>query len=278
MSRTELNRLSVCELSTYRWGFEDDVFHYSKLGFGAIGVWRYKLDEYGEAKGVELVRECGLKVSSLHWAGGFTGSDGRSYRDAILDGLDAVDLAAELGAACLVVLTGSRGGHTQSHAKRILRDSLRELAEAAQALNVNLAVEPMHVGCADKWTSLTDLPMTLDLVAEVQSPNVGIVFDAYHLTHDQRILHWLPSLVPSIRLVQLGDAKEAPILEQNRCLLGEGKLPLNEVVRTLEANHYTGFYELEIVGEHVEHFDYEYLLGHASNQWLDWYEQAYRRP
>ncbi len=268
--------MAVCELSTYRWGFEEDVLRYAKLGFGAIGVWRYKIQEYGEAKGIELLQESGLKVSSLHWAGGFTGSDGRTYRESILDGLDAVELAAELKAECLVILTGSRGGHTISHMNRLLKDSMRELAEAALALNVNLAIEPMHVGCADKWTSLTDLPMTLDLVGETQSPNVGIVFDAYHLTHDERMVHWLPSIVPSIRLVQLGDAEEAPVHEQNRCLLGEGKLPLVEVVQILETNNYNGYYELEMVGEGVEHFDYDYLLDHSSNKWIDWYEHAYR--
>ncbi len=36
---------------------------------------------------------------------------------------------------------------------------------------------------------------------------------------------WLDEIVPSVRLVQLGDAKHAPMGEQNRCLLGHGFLP-----------------------------------------------------
>lgn len=270
MIRTSLSRLSVCELSTYRWGFEEDVLRYAEQGFGAIGVWRYKLHEYGEDKGIELLREAGLKVSSLHWAGGFTGSDGRTYRESILDGLDAVDLASDLGAGCLVILTGSRAGHTKSHLNRILKDALREMAEAAQAVSLQLALEPMHLGCANEWTSLTALPMTLDLIADLQCPNIGIVFDAYHLSHDDRIVNWLPSILPNIRLVQLGDAKGAPVHEQNRCLLGEGKLPLEDIVRTLEREGYAGYYELELVGQDVEHLNYESLLSRSACKYLEW--------
>ena len=50
-------RLSVSELSTFRWSFEEDVLHYHAAGFEAIGIWRPKLSDYGEEKGFELVLE-----------------------------------------------------------------------------------------------------------------------------------------------------------------------------------------------------------------------------
>jgi sugar phosphate isomerase/epimerase len=270
MLQTAFNRLAVCELSTYRWSFEDDVLHYASKGFGGVGIWRYKLHEFGEAKAVELLRECNMKVSSLHWAGGFTGSDGRSYQESLLDGLEAIEVAAEIGANCLVVLVGGRAGHTKPHARRLIRGALKELGEAAVAKKVQLAIEPMHVGCAERWTMLTELPSTLDMICDVGSPNLGIVLDAYHLAHDPNIVAWIPSILPMVRLVQLGDAKAAPVVEQNRCLLGEGNLPLGELVRELEANHYSGFYEIEVLGEQVEHIEYEQLLAHASKTWQGW--------
>ena len=270
MLQTELNRLAVCELSTFSWSFEEDVLHYASQGYGGVGIWRYKLHEYGEAKAVELLREHDMKVSSLHWAGGFTGSDGRSYREALLDGLDAIEVAAEIGAGCLVLLVGGRAGHTKAHARRLVKGALKELAEAALAKNVELALEPMHVGCAERWTMLTELPMTLDLISDVGRKNIGVVLDAYHLTHDPNILDWIPSILPLVRLVQLGDAKAAPVFEQNRCSLGEGNLPLCEFVQALEAHHYSGFYEIEVLGEQVEHIGYEKILTQASHAWQSW--------
>ncbi|MEZ6081693.1 MAG: hypothetical protein R3C56_40285 [Pirellulaceae bacterium] len=45
-------RLAVSELSTFRWSFEEDVLHYHEIGFEAIGIWRPKLADYGEEKGL----------------------------------------------------------------------------------------------------------------------------------------------------------------------------------------------------------------------------------
>ena len=272
MQPARKSRLAVCEISTYRWTFEEDVFRYRQLGFDSIGVWRYKLHEFGEAKAVEFLAEHEMSVSSLHWAGGFTGGDGRTFRESMIDAFDAIDIAANLHAGCLVVLTGSRGGHTRNHANRILKKALSELGEAAMARNIQLAVEPMHVGCAHDWTFLTELPGTLDIIAEINNPNVGIVFDSYHMAHDPNVIYWLPELVPRIRLVQMGDSKATPMGEQNRCMLGEGSLPLHEIVQTLEANNYNGVYEIELLGEDIEHIEYHDILARAGSTMRTWLE------
>ena len=73
-----MSLLSISELTTYRWSFEEDVRNYSAAGFRAIGVWRQKLSDFGEERGLALLHDSGLEVSSLLWAGGFTGSDGHS--------------------------------------------------------------------------------------------------------------------------------------------------------------------------------------------------------
>lgn len=263
-------RLSVSELSTFRWSLEEDVLHYHQAGFGAIGIWRPKLSDYGEEKGLELIREHDLEISSLQWIGGFTGSDGRSYREALHDGLDAIQLASDIGAQTVTVLSGGRGGHTSSHANRILRTALRELSEAAQAVGVQLAVEPMHVGCAFEWSFLNTIPQCLDLITAIDNPNLGITFDCYHLAQDANTMQWLESIVPFVRLVQLGDAKQAPMGEQNRCLLGHGRVPLADIVATFQSGGYEGFYEIEIVGQEVEHLKYEEILGKAKQTAVTW--------
>ncbi len=263
-------RLSVCELSTYRWSFEEDVLQYHKAGFEAIGIWRPKLAEYGEEKGQELLREHGLEISSLQWIGGFTGSDGRSYREALHDGLDTIQLAADIGAKTVIALAGGRGGHTKSHAHRLLHCALKDLSEAAQAVGVQLAVEPMHIGCAHECSFLNTLPQCLDLIAAIGNPNLGIAFDCYHLAQDALAMNWLESIVPLVRLVQLGDAKHAPMGEQNRCLLGQGLVPLQDIVSVFDAGGYDGYYEIEIVGQDVEHLHYEHILCEAKQAIGGW--------
>jgi sugar phosphate isomerase/epimerase len=257
--------LSINEVTTFRWSFEEDVERYAAAGVPAIGVWRQKLSDCGEEKAALLLKAKGLKVSTLLWAGGFTGSDGRSFRDSVEDGLDAVRQAALLGASCLVVYSGGRAGHTHNHARRLFRDALRELAAAAQQANVVLGVEPMHSGCAAEWTFLTTVDDTLAVLDQAEHPqHVKLVFDTYHMGFHPRIAARVGEFASRIALVQLGDGRDPPEGEQNRCRLGEGKVPLAEIVAALRAGGYNGYYDVELIGEEIEAVDYPALVSHAK--------------
>ena len=256
--------LSMNETTTYRWSFEEDVRHYEAAGYQAIGVWRQKLADFGEEKGIDLLHESRLAVSSLLWAGGFTGSDGRTHRDSVEDAREAIRLAATMKAACLVVYTGGRGGHTHNHARRLIKSAIKELEPVAADSDVTLAFEPMHAGCAAEWTFLTSVSDTVDLLAEFDSEHVKLVLDTYHLGQDLNNLDELSRLVPRTALVQLGDAHKPPTGEQNRCLLGQGQIPLSDIVGRLAREGYQGYYEVELLGEDVEAADYQTLLSHSK--------------
>ena len=77
--------LSMNEVTTFRWSLEEDVRHYVAAGYEGIGVWRRKLADHGEEQGVDLIAESGLRVTNLVWAGGFTGSDGRTLDESVQD-------------------------------------------------------------------------------------------------------------------------------------------------------------------------------------------------
>lgn len=256
-------RLSMNELTTLRWTFDEDVQHYAAAGYDSIAVWRQKVSDYGEEKAIELIEDRGLSVSAVLWAGGFTGSDGRSYRDSVEDAVEAVELTASMKADSLVVYSGSRSGHTHNHARRLFRNALHELLPRAREAGVTLAIEPMHEGCASNWTFLTDLDETLDLIRSYQSPHLKLLFDAYHLGRLPGIVDRLPELSPWIALVQLGDARRPPCGEQNRCRLGTGTLPLQAIVTALVRCGYAGALDIELMGEDLDSPDYVELLDHS---------------
>jgi sugar phosphate isomerase/epimerase len=267
-----MNRLSVNEVTTFRWTFEEDVNRYRAAGFSAMGVWRRKLAEFGEDEGLDLLRDQRMAVSSLMWAGGFTGMDGRTHAESIDDGLDAVRLAAAMGAACLLVYTGGRGGHTHKHARKLATEGIRELAGLADDLEVVLAIEPYHPRCSRDWSFLQSLADALEFVQELatQHANAKIVFDTYHLSDiDMSCAEW-QKLIPRIGLVQLADARAAPHAEQNRCPLGMGALPVAESVHKLLQGGYQGFFEVELIGEEIEDSDYEELLRQTRQTFAMW--------
>jgi len=256
--------LSVNEVTTYRWTFDEDVWHYQAAGIPAIGVWRQKLSDFGEEKGIELLAESELAVSNLLWAGGFTGSEGRTFRESLEDGREAIRLASDLQASCLVIYSGARGGHTCNHAYRLVRDGLRQLAPLAEEFGVDLAIEPMHPGCAEDCTFVTSLELVERLLDDVPSSRMKLVFDTYHLGHDPENLLHLSTLAERIAVVHLGDGRCAPDREQDRCRLGEGVIPLQQIVDTLQAAGYEGYYDLELIGEEIEACDYFDLLEHSK--------------
>ncbi len=256
--------LSINEMTTYRWSFEEDVARYQALGIEAIGVWRQKLTDCGQQRAIGLIKQSGLRVSNLLWAGGFTGSDGHSFEESLADARDAIQLAAALDAGCLVVYSGGRNGHTQNHARRLFASALREVLPMAQQLGVVLAVEPMHPGCAEDWTLLTSLDETMALLNSVDSPHLKFVFDTYHLGYDRNVVDQISHIVPHIAVVHLADGRHAPQREQNRFCLGEGTLPLHEIVSALQRHGYDGYYDVELIGEAVENRDYRELLEHSK--------------
>ena len=258
-----MNTVSMNQLSTLRWSFEDDAEAYRRHGFSGIGIYRPKLEDFGIDRAIELLAEFQLEPTSLSWAGGFTGSDGRPYTDAVADGLQAIRDAAELGVESLIVLAGGRNHHIRNHARRTLCDALAEIAPAAEDHGILLSIEPFHPGCGEEWSFVNDLKSTLEVIEIVGSPQLGMVLDTYHLGLDEEMLHWLPEMIPYLHLVQLGDARHTPLGEMNRCLLGQGGVPIEHILRRLIEYNYEGPLEVELIGEDVETFSYERILEHT---------------
>jgi len=260
-----MNTLAISQLSTLRWAFDEDVHAYADRGFKGIGIYRPKLEDFGVERAVDLLAESQLDVTSLSWAGGFTGSDGRAFEEAVLDAVHAVRDAATLRAGTLIVLAGGRNNHIRNHAKRTLCDALKEIAEVAEEFGVRLSIEPIHPGCGNEWSFVNDLQSTLDIIEAVKSPQLGVVLDTYHVGMDEEVVRWLPDVIPYLHLVQLGDARHSPLGEMNRCLLGEGCVPLRTILATLRDCDYHGPFEVELIGEDVETLSYDELLDHVRD-------------
>jgi sugar phosphate isomerase/epimerase len=263
-------RLAISELTTFRWSFEEDIEHYQAAGVTGVGVWRQKLADIGDEKGAELLAEAKLAVSSLQWAGGFTGSEGRSHEDSLADARQAIHTAAALSAGCLILHSGARGAHTHNHARRLFRQALDKLLPLAEERGIVLALEPMNSDCGGEFTFLNCFDETLDLVAGYDSSGLGIALDTYYWGHQPLLLERLPSLAPRLALVQLGDARQPPRGEPNRCQLGDGTIPLREIVHRLTAAGYDGFFEVELIGEEIEAADYRDVLERSVKTFQEW--------
>ena len=263
-------RLAISELTTYRWSFEEDVELYRALGVSAIGVWRQKLADVGEEKGAALLAQSGLQVSSLQWAGGFTGSSGLSYEDSLADARQAILTARRIGAPCLIIHSGARGNHIQNHARRLFHQALDKLLPLAEEHGVTLALEPMKSHCGGEFTFFNCLDQTLELIDEHASPALALTLDTYHWGHEASLLERLDDLATRLALVQLGDGREPPRKEPDRCPLGEGRIPLRQIVERILAAGYDGFFEVELLGEELESADYREIVRRSLETFDVW--------
>lgn len=258
-----MTTFAISQLSTLRWTMEQDAQAYHQRGIEGIGVYRPKLDDFGLDRTIELLADHSLSVTSLSWCGGFTGSDGRAFDEAVHDAIQAVGEAACLGAETLIVLAGGRNNHIRNHARRTLCEALQRVVAVAEEHGVKISLEPFHPGCGDEWSFVNDLQSTLDIVERVDSPNLGLVLDTYHVGMDDDVVRWLGDVMPYVHLLQLGDGRHSPLGEMNRCLLGQGCVPIESIAQTLLDFNFTGPIEIELIGEDVEPLGYEEVLDHA---------------
>ncbi|MCP4095358.1 MAG: sugar phosphate isomerase/epimerase [Planctomycetaceae bacterium] len=260
-------RVSICQFSTYRWSFYEDVIRYSTLGFESMGLWRQKIDDFGRSAAIDLLYENKMSVSSVHWAGGFTG-DGRTFSDSIEDAIESIHLASQVDADCLIIHPGSRNGHTTSNATRLMKSALTQLVPVAADYGVKLAIEPMLTRNAASWTYLERLEDSFELMERFPAQSVGWVFDLYHFGFDAELFETLENRIQRLLLVQLSDRKL--VLEKNarsrqghdsfRLPLGKGEAPIEAWLGKLQGLGYAGKYELEVHGSCVKDLDYFSLL------------------
>jgi sugar phosphate isomerase/epimerase len=269
--------LSMNEVTTFRWSFEEDIENYCRAGYRSIGLWRHKLSDGDEEQAVDTLVESGLGVSSLACAGGFTGLGGVSFRESMDDTISALRLAARVQAGCLVVHPGGRNNHTSRHALRLLRTALDELLPIAEHFEVPLALEPMHVACAASWTFLTDFERVSELVAEYSTPYLKLALDTYHFPWNESDHNVLPEIAPHIGVVYLADRREPPSIDHDRCPLGRGQLPLSDIVASLIESGYEGPFDVRLMGTEIQPADYDTLLQQSQRAFAELVQLATSR-
>ncbi|MEM7783368.1 MAG: sugar phosphate isomerase/epimerase family protein [Planctomycetota bacterium] len=266
MDGVVLEKVAICEFSTYRWSFFEDVIRYSTLGFDSIGIWRQKLDDFGIEAAIDVLLETNMKVSSLHWAGGFTG-DGQTMDEAVSDASDAIQDACRLEADCLIIHPGSRNHHTFKNTHKLLRLAMNRVIPIAQDYGVKLVVEPFFHSSGSRMTFINHLDEVAEILDQYSPHDLGLVLDLYHAGFDSEVFEALPDLIDRIDLVQVADRRLAefecqPLKadQSHRIVMGSGDISLTRWIQSLQELGYRGRYEVELHGTPVVSMDYFELL------------------
>lgn len=239
-------RFSLSQISTYRSSWEEDLRGLDASPMGAVGIWLPKLAEVDNKVVLRRLRETELSVSSVSYVGGFTGSNGESFAQALDHAYETMFMASAMKAKCVVVTPGSRGRYTAKHERKLVTQTVRELACLGHELGLDVAVLPMRAELSRRWTFLHSIEDARSLLADVNHPRAGLAIDSFqHLSSAADVLE-LGALAREIKHVQLSDLNLDDRTEYSRSLPGDGDLPLLELVSSLQANGYRGYFDIQV--------------------------------
>jgi len=118
----------------------DEVAELRKRQVRLVSVRRQQVMRLGEQSLLDILADSDIQVGAIGYAGGFTGSLGRGYENAVQDMFRALELAATLNAKALIVVPGSQRNHIYNHASRTIRDGLERCLDDALRYRIDLQI------------------------------------------------------------------------------------------------------------------------------------------
>jgi len=228
------------------WSPERVIDACAQRGYGGVVFWRREIGTRAHEIG-ERVRASGMKVVGLCRTPYLVGRDvPAKWED---EARASVDMAAELGAPVLTIVTGGTETDTKGLAEthKRLTDRVASLAYYARTRNVSLALEPLNPMFGGNRTCLFTVDDALAICNAVNAPNVGIGVDVYHVWWDTRLAQSLERAKGKMLGYHLCDWLEnTSHMLLDRGMMGDGVADLRGIRAAVEGAGYQGLCEVEI--------------------------------
>jgi len=218
----------------------------AQRGYGGVVFWRREIGARAYEIG-ERVRASGMKVVGLCRTPYLVGRDVPAKLEE--EARASVDMAAELGAPVLTIVTGGTEPDTKGVAEthKRLTERVASLAAYAHTVNVALALEPLNPMFGGNRTCLFTVDDALTVCNAVGAPNVGIAVDVYHVWWDTRLAQSLENARGEILGYHLCDWLEnTSHMLLDRGMMGDGVADLRGIRAAVERAGYQGLCEVEI--------------------------------
>ena len=157
--------------------FEDAIRRIKELGFDAAETYNWKsmdLDAVKQAldeTGVELLSMCTTEFRLTDPA----------YRQAWLDGLrESCEAANKLGVKKLITQVGQDTGAPREEQHAAIVETLKLAKPILEAAQVTIMIEPLNTYVNHPGYYLWSSVEGFEIVREVDSPYVKVVYDIYH--------------------------------------------------------------------------------------------------
>ena len=243
----ELSRCSLNLMTIDQWSLEEALEACAAAGLGWIGPWRHKLGARGAAECGRIVREAGVRVSSLCRGGFFPAPDAeRRARDD--DNRRAIEEAAELGTDVLVLVCGRTLNRDLAAARRMVAEGIERVLPDAIEHGVRLGIEPLHPMMIAERSVVVTLAEANDLAERFDTEWVGVVVDAYHVFWDSDVERQIARAAGRILGFHVSDwvTPTGDVLSA-RAMMGDGIIDVRRLRLLVEQAGYAGPVEIEVI-------------------------------
>jgi len=237
--------------TTMPYPLEEDIRSAAEAGFEGVELWVPKVERYLEERGVEdlegALKQGGLKVASLcpYGLGAFS-EKAEENRERIRK---AAELAGAIGCPVLLVCPDSPPpGIGEAEAFQKAGEEARRLGEICANYGVSIALEPLG-----GHPFVPGPKEALKIVEEARHPGIKLMMDTFHYYKSAVSLEDIAAIpVELLALVHINDCEEGPreeLTDGHRLWLGEGVIPLEDMIGTVARNGYKGYLSVEIFRE-----------------------------
>jgi sugar phosphate isomerase/epimerase len=179
--------------------------------------------------------------------------------------LQAIDVAASIGAGAIYMQTGGRGKLDWEQAANRFVELLAPCREAARKSGISLMIENASAFNIDLHIAHT----LADTILLAERAQIGVCIDLQPCWGEAGLAQLFRRALPITQLVQVSDYVMGDRVAPCRAVPGDGAVPLERLMSDLLDAGYGGLFDLELVGPRIEQ---EGAAG-ASIRALEWLSQ-----
>jgi 2-keto-myo-inositol isomerase len=236
----------VCSLPS---SFEKDLEDYAAGHVPAVEVWLTKLETYLESHSPDdvraLAKDLNVALPVASFQGGLLASQGEQRRIAWDHFTRRLATCRAIGIGTIVVACDVPRPLDQTTLERV-QVSMAQAAREAERHDVRVALEFQASAAIGN-----NLHTAAALVADVNSPHLGLCVDAFHCytgsTKSEDYGYLTPENLFHVQLCDLADRPRELYTDSDRILPGDGDVPLAPLIARLQEIKYQGCVSIELL-------------------------------
>lgn len=187
-----------------------------KDGFDYVEFWGWENKNLTEVK--ELLEKTGLKLSAMSGDGPYSLCDPETKKEYIDYLRKSIEAAKVVGCPTLIIHSNALADDPQwaadiyeqySDTVKIctMFDNLKTIAPLAEEAGITFVLEALNIVTDHIGNFLTTTQMSAEITKAVGSPNIKILYDAYHMyLNEGKICETLTKYVDAIGYIHIADA------------------------------------------------------------------------